>query len=461
MEKIKISELLSFAPKQQRAHGAVRKYKFVLYGGAMGGGKSRWLRWELLSLLLRWGKKYDGVEVGLFCEDYPALKDRQLSKIEKEFPRWLGEFHSDHKSHGRSFILVPEYGGGIIKFRNLDDPSKYQSAEFAAIAVDELTKNPEETFEDLRNRLRWPGIIDVKFLAATNPGGIGHGWVKKRWLDKVFDEAEQEKEQFHYVPATVEDNPFIDKSYLKTLDSLPADKRRAFREGDWDIFKGQYFSEWRRNIHVCKSFPIDSEWKRFVMGDYGYLKPSAVYWGVCDPEGFVYIYRELYQTELTFSRLAEEILAMTPDDEDIRYWVFDPSIWARRGENEDALSGAEVMTQIYAQKKKKHLLLLRGNNDRINGWLELREYLKPVLRANNTIAKLQVFDTCENLIRTLPSLVYDEHKVEDCDTDGEDHAADAIRYGLMSRPQPSRTQSQIENKFFASKMKKKLISGRV
>lgn len=430
----------------------------------MGGGKSRWLRWELLSLLLDWGQQgFDGVEVGLFCEDYPALKDRQLSKIEKEFPRWIGEYHNDHKSHGKAFILFPEYGAGIIKFRNLDDPSKYQSAEFAAIAVDELTKNPEETFEDLRNRLRWPGIQQVKFLAATNPGGIGHAWVKKRWIDRDFEPEEREKAEFHYVRATVEDNPHIDQGYLLTLESLPPEKRRAFREGDWDIFRGQYFSEWRRELHTSEPFTTPDEWKKFVCGDYGYAKPSAIYWVAVDPDGYLYVYRELYATELTYSELTERIMAMTPDNEVLSYWVFDPAIWAKGGSNEYGLSGAEIMQNTYYAAKKKRMVLMQGNNDRINGWQALRELLKPVIRRNpitakqETTAKIKVFTTCINFIRTLPSLVYDNHRVEDLDTDGDDHAADSIRYGIMSRPRPAMKTDEYKNyHYMKKKMEKKI-----
>jgi phage terminase large subunit len=123
---------------------------------------------------------------------------------------------------------------------------------------------------DLRNRLRWPGITDIRFLGATNPGGIGHSWVKKRWLDRLFDDNETEAHEFVYVRALAQDNPHIDKSYLKQLESLPADKRKAFLEGDWDIFKGQFFTEWRRELHICAPFQIPEDWRKFCALDYGY-----------------------------------------------------------------------------------------------------------------------------------------------------------------------------------------------
>lgn len=432
-EQVRFSDLAHFTPKQQEADKLVSQFKYVLYGGAMGGGKSYWLRWSLLWLLLRWAKQgIHGVTVGLFCEDYPALKDRHLSKIGKEFPAWLGTYHADHKEHGRSFILNEEYGSGVIVFRNLDDTSKYQSAEFAAVGVDELTKNQVEVFEDLRTRMRWPGIPHVKFLAATNPGGIGHAWVKKLWLDKQFEENELEADQFAYLPALALDNPHLDPSYLRSLSGLPEDKRKAFLEGDWDIFKGQYFSEWRKTLHVVDPFTPHEFWRKFVSIDYGYGAPSAVYWHGIDSDGVDYIYRELYQDKLTYEQLAAEIVALTPPLEEIEYWVADPAIWAKKGETE--LSGMELMFNKHRAITGKGINIIKGNNDRLNGWNLMREYLKPFQQQDRIIAKLQVFSTCTELIRTLPSLIYDKHRVEDVDSDGEDHAPDSVRYGLMSRP---------------------------
>ena len=136
---VNFSVLVNFTEKQNEANNALLRYKFILYGGAMGGGKSYWLRWELVKLLLYYFQKYNirNIAVGLFCEDYPALKDRHLNKIKFEFPSWLG----DYSAQDHNFVLKEDFGGGMICFRNLDDVSKYQSAEFAAEAVDELTKN--------------------------------------------------------------------------------------------------------------------------------------------------------------------------------------------------------------------------------------------------------------------------------------------------------------------------------
>lgn len=477
MTKIKLSELTNFSEKQRYADKECLKYKYFLYGGAMGGGKSYWLRWKLVKFLVKWAKDgHTGVEVGLFCEDYPALKDRQISKIAKEFPSWLGTFHADHKEHGKCYILSPDYGAGIIKFRNLDDPSKYQSAEFAAIAVDELTKNVYETFEDLRNRLRWTGIDDVHFIAGTNPGGIGHAWVKQYFLDRDFPEEESEAKEFGYVQALAQDNPHLSETYIAQLESLSPEKRRAFLEGDWDIFKGQYFTEWRKDIHVCEPFEIPTDWKLVLWGDYGYSKPSAVYWVAVSPEGKLYMYRELYSVGFTYKALTEEIIEMTPENELFRlhYAVFDPAIWQKKGENDQGISGAERMKSRWRELMKERnrtrpidlpplpqeLTLKRGNNERVLGWNMLREYLKPYVEEDIVTAKLQVFPQCKDYIRTLPALVYDKNKVEDVDTDGEDHGPDASRYGVMDRPVPHESRNVAEERRFALRMKQKKIKSK-
>lgn len=439
-EQVKWSELVHFTDKQKEADKASDDFKFTLYGGAMGGGKSYWLRWKLLKLLLKWGKEgHKNVTVGLFCEDYPALKDRHLSKVKFEFPDWFGIYNStDH-----NFVLNQEFGSGVLAFRNLDDASKYQSSEFAAIGVDEITKNKREVFDFLRTRLRWPGIKNVKFIGATNPGGIGHDWVKQLWLNRQYDSNEKEQDQFVYIQAKAKDNPHLDPNYVNSLQGLPEDMRKAFLEGDWDIFKGQYFKEWRRDLHVVAPFDVMPFHRKFIMGDYGYAAPSAVYWGFKDSDGVLYLYRELYKTGLTYEQLIREIIALTPKNEVIDFMVFDPAIWAKKGESE--LSGAEIMETVHRQITGKLPNMIKGNKDRINGWNIMRDYLKPFYRNGKTIAKLQVFPQCENLIRTLPSLVYDKIKVEDCDTNGEDHAPDSVRYGIMvNSPNSPKMQTATE-----------------
>lgn len=231
-EVIKFSELAKFLPKQKDAQEASKRFKFVLYGGSLGSGKSYWLRWMMVYWLIKLSDKYKlkGIRAGLFCEDYPSLNDRHLSKVKYEFPAWLGKYNEAK----HEFTLMPEYGSGVIAFRNLDDPEKYLSVEFAVMGVDEINRNPIVTFRELRKRLRWAGIKEVKFLAACNPRG--EAWVKNMWVKRMFPPEENEPYEFVFVPALPTDNPYLDQSYWKSLESLPEAERKAFLEGDWDSF---------------------------------------------------------------------------------------------------------------------------------------------------------------------------------------------------------------------------------
>lgn len=232
VETIDFDKVSGFFPKQMEAASASKRFKFTLFGGSVGSGKSRWLRWMCVYWLLHYYVKYGikGVRAGLFCEDYPSLNDRHLTKIKFEFPSWLGTYNESKKE----FTLSKAYGSGIIAFRNLDDPSKYLSVEFAVIAIDEINRNPKTTFDMLRSRHRWPGIKDVRFLAGCNP--LGEAWVKNMWVKRLFPPDEKEQYEFVFVPALPTDNPYLDPSYYKSLESLPEPQRKAYLEGDWDAF---------------------------------------------------------------------------------------------------------------------------------------------------------------------------------------------------------------------------------
>lgn len=426
-----LHDLANFTDKQQAAYDLTRTKTFILYGGAAGGGKSRWLRWSLLLLLFRFWMKYKipNVLVGLFCEDYPTLKDRQISKIPREFPQGMGRL-SDFMDIGLAYRLDAAYGGGAIQLRNLDDPNKYDSAEFAAIGVDELTKTTIETFDELRKRRRWPGFPDgtiFPFLGATNPGGIGHAYVKDYWIDHKFPPyMDAIKDKFDFVQAKASDNPHLPKTYYsEELLTLPPDLRRAYAEGDWDMFKGQFFRTWRRDIHVVLPFKIPAYWRRFVSSDWGYAKPWCILWWAVSPEGFLFIYREMYLTEHLPKQMMEKFKLLSAGEHHYRR-MMDPGAW----DDSRGLSIADQCAQNGVQWEK-------ATNARADGWTRLREYLFWQKDADERLVStphLQVFSTCENLIRTMPAQVYDKTDVEDLDSDGEDHAPDAARYGVMTQP---------------------------
>src|SRR3990167_7462448 len=231
-DEIKFSELCKFFPKQTEALNAAKRFKFTLFGGSVGSGKSYWIRWSAVWFLLDYYQRYglEGIRAGVFCEDYPSLNDRHLTKIKYEFPDWLGTYNESKKE----FTLKKKWGSGIIAFRNLDDPAKYLSVEFALEAIDEINRNPKTTFDQLRSRLRWPGIKDTKFLAGCNP--LGEAWVKNMWVKRLFPPEEKEQYEFVFVPALPTDNPHLPVEYYKSLESLPENQRRAYLEGNWDAF---------------------------------------------------------------------------------------------------------------------------------------------------------------------------------------------------------------------------------
>lgn len=230
--EISFTDLSGFFEKQNEAKLASKRFKFTLFGGSVGSGKSRWLRWMAVYWLMEYYAKYNikGIRAGLFCEDYPSLNDRHLTKIRFEFPSWLGTYNESK----REFTLAPEYGSGILAFRNLDEPEKYLSVEFAVMCVDEINRNPKTTFDMLRSRLRWPGIKDVRFLAGCNP--LGEAWVKNMWVKRLFPPEEKEQYEFVFVPALPTDNPHLPVEYYKSLESLPENQRKAYLEGNWDAF---------------------------------------------------------------------------------------------------------------------------------------------------------------------------------------------------------------------------------
>jgi len=428
------------------------KVKFLLYGGALGGGKSYLLRWyglkRLMWLAANGHEKATGM---LACEDYPSLEDRQLQKIHVEFPPWLGRYYAKHGDYGRCFMLAPEYGGGVLCFRNLDDPSKYSSSEWAFILVDELTKNTFEKFTILRTRLRWPGLsdIDAQFVAGTNPGGIGHGWVKQFWLDKNFPiewiKPIDYRDQFAYVPSLADDNPYLDASYWAMLETLPVNLREALRYGKWDIFVGQAFPEFvaapGERSHVIDPIPVPRDAPIYMTFDWGYSRPFSIGWWWTDYDGRLYRFSEWYGCDGTPNqgiRLTDPEIARGIVQKE-KVLKIEGRVEARYAGNDAFNRRPDVLgrgagpptSEIFALEG---LYLTAGDDKdrlkkkrRFHDWLMFDENDKPMM---------MVYSTCKDFIRTIPTLVYDETNVEDVDTDGEDHVYDETCHMCLARPVP-------------------------
>ena len=263
---------------------------------------------------------------------------------------------------------------------------------------------------------------------------MGHGWVKRLFIDRQFQGGER-PEDYAFIPARVWDNEVLlaaDPDYVNQLMALPEDLRRAHLDGDWDVHAGQYFREFSRAKHVAEPFELPAWWRRFRSMDWGYNDPCCVLWHAVDGDGRVYTYRELYVRRMQASEAARRIRELT-GKEHIAYTVASPDMWQKRGailKSEGGFEG-ESIAELFA---REGVPLTPADNARVAGWQRVREYLAP---AADGRPLWQAFPCCENLLRTLPLLLFDAHNREDA-ADGEDHAPEALRYGLMSRPRGSR-----------------------
>jgi phage terminase large subunit len=426
---INLKELINPTERQLDFLEAIAKHDFVLYGGAAGGGKSYILRWWLVTFLhaLYKFRGLRNVQVALLCEDYPSLHDRQISKIQYEFPAELGELK---QGTVKNFQLRQEFGGGMIALRNLDDPSKYQSAEFAAIAVDELTKNSKETFDFLRFRMRWPGLEHPKFGGASNPGGKGHAWVKKLWITREFPpELQGTAGQFAFVQAKASDNPYLNDSYYQSLRTLPPEMARKFAEGDWNVFAGQYFTNFTPERHTRAPYEIRLEpwWPRWISCDWGYGHPLTVHWHAKDGDRII-TYRELYGSRIGETQLGEKIAELSEGEKIQRFFLSPDAFDKRTSQNTIAEQVGEIVQRYGIPRPAP------ADNSRISGWRLMYDLLDADLWTIST--------ACPKLIQSMPTLIRDEDNIEDIlkvdhsENEIGDDAPDSARYGLKSMLAP-------------------------
>lgn len=474
IEEIKFSQLCKFQPKQLEATRQADLHQYFLYGGSRGPGKSYWLRWYLLRELLKLAKMGIQTVVGLFCEDYPALTDRQTSKISKEFPAWLGEI-KDSKTFGFGFYLRPEYGSGVLALRNLDDVSKYQSAEFAAIGVDELTKNEENVFDILRGSLRWAGVDRPRFVAATNPGGLGHVWVRKFWIDKNLPERlSKVASEFYFVPALPTDNTYLSESYWQMLETLPDRLKKAWRFGDWDAFEGQFFTL-NEATQVIDPFEIPDGWRIIAGLDPGYSSPCCFSISAMDFDESMYMIATYYEQNRS---PIENAVAINEFIKNLKYTrgqkpeliVADPAAWQKR-DRYATISTDKTFADVFADNG---LYLQRGVNDRIQGWWAMKDIMgrKAKQDVNGQIVEVPKYYVFKGLnqpfLDEINSAIGDEHNPEDIQGRGNnpavsDHALDPERYKIMAiykplkKPVDTRKAWQIR---LAEKKKQKMESGK-
>jgi len=398
--------------------------------------------------LRAWGVSYclvyPGAKVALFRQTFPQLEQSHLIAIQQEVPESVA--HYSPKDHT---LIFPN--GSILFFcvcEKDEDARKFDTTEFDALLFDELTHFTKFQYEYLISRMRstkdwWPG---PRIRAAATPLGRGHDWVKERWVSVPTEDGgpilpfkvwtaprNQGGMKRLFIPARVTDNPALmnsDPDYIRRLETLPYEERIAKIEGNWDTFTGQFFQRWRPSVHIIAQMDIPPDWDRFMCVDYGFFKPYAVLWFARPPGSDTAIfYREQYGTGVKLDeqvRLAREAVKAT--EEKIKAVVLDPAMFGKVNHK------GEQFEPMASDWKAVFNNVVPGNNERIVGWRLMREMLDWQERPDGgVLVPPRLFfiqGTCPNAIRTLPNLICNEHNLEDVDTDKEDHAADAIRYGL-------------------------------
>ena len=405
----------------------------VLYGGAAGGGKS----YAMLVDPLRYAHRasHRALIIRRSMPELRELIDKSRELYPKAFP-------------GCKYREVEKLwnfpSGAKIEFGFLErdaDVYRYQGQAYSWIGFDEITHLPTEfPWNYLASRLRTTDSEITPYMRCTaNPGGVGAHWVKKRYIDpnepnESFKGSDGLSRKF--IPARLEDNPFLaeDGRYEQMLKALPPTQRKQLLEGNWDVNEGAAFTEFDTDLHIVTPFQIPIHWERVKGIDYGYASESACIWAAIDPsDGTLIVYRELYRKGLTGEDLGHLITEMELQDPLAVSGVLDTAAWSKTG-----TTGPTVGETLVRQGHK----LRRADKNRIQGKVQIHEYLR--LQPSGR-PRLQIFNSCPNLIRELQSIPLDRSNPEDVDTHAPDHAYDALRYLIMSRPRVNDPLAQLRN----------------
>ena len=395
-------------PSEKQKEFLLSEAKYTAYGGARGGGKSWALRYKLILLCL----KYAGIRTVIIRRTYPELRENHVGALyELAVQNGLAEYSETHKVF--KFI-----NGSQIKLGYLDsetDLLQYQGQEFDIIAIDEATQICERAFAVLAASLRGANDFPKRIYLTCNPGGVGHGWVKRLFIDREYREGENACD-YRFIPALVYDNAALMQSnpdYVKQLEMLPDELRRAWLLGEWGAFAGQFFAEFDERIH-CAELAVPKKSERYCALDYGLDMLAALFIAV-DDEGRAYVYDEIYESGLIVSEAAEKIRAKSAQG---MIFIAPSDLWSRQKDSGKSIAELFAEGGIYLTKLRP---------ERISGWLALKEWLKP---DENGSAMMRIDRRCKNLLRTLPLLMHDARRQGDAATEPHEitHAPDALRY---------------------------------
>ena len=422
-------------PRQRTFHDSPAKYR--LFGGAAGPRKTKALLYEAIYQ----AHLHPSVDTLLLRRTFPELEASLITYFRRDVPRELYEKYNEAKH------IVTWLNGSTTRFAYCDtenDVYRYQGAEYLFIGVDELTHFTLKQWQFLtsRNRCRLKGAKPC-MAGATNPGNIGHAWVKALWVDCVPAPGMERTDQYdpndyEFIHATIADNRFYaqDDGYKKTLGQLPEALRRAFLDGEWDVYAGQYFDIFSPERHTVRAEQVQLEpWTpRWISIDWGFEHPSAVYWHATRNDGVVVTYREFVQNRLSPRMLATAIAERSVDrtgrGEKIRDVFLSPDAFAQR--TADASIAEQLGDGLAGMGLPRPT---PADNDRVGGWMLMYQ----ALEADHWL----IADNCRRLIENLPTLTRDPANVEDTlKCDGDD-PADAARYGLKSALEPGRAPAEV------------------
>ena len=409
----------------------------TLFGGAAGGGKSYG---QLVDALL-YALKYPKSKQITFRSTFADL-EKSLIRVSLEiYPLSIADYNSS--KHTWKFKNGSIIDFGYIQYEK--DVYQYQSAEYDVIRFDELTHFTEFMYTYMISRCRGANPYPKRIKSSTNPGGVGHTWVKERFIDigepntvhTCKLETGEEVTRI-FIPSLVTDNKFMleyDPDYIKRLDALPEKERKALKYGDWDIYDGMFFPEFKRRIHVIEPFQIPDTWNRYIAMDYG-LDMFAVLFIAVDTKGKAYVYNEIHKSNLIVSE-ARQTLKSIMRQYKYKFIYAPPDLWNRN--RDTGKSTAELFLE-------GGIHLTKASNNRIAGWLNVKEWLKvKKVRHEQTgelyeDSDLKIFSNCINLIKYLPQLQHDEKEPNDVATEPHEptHITDALRYFCVSRVAPSK-----------------------
>lgn len=466
-------ELYDLSEKQRRF--LMDRHKYLAFGGARGGGKSHAVRISAVVLALR----YPGIRIMIVRKTYPELQNNHITPLIELLHCFspIKEERAARYNDQKKELAFPN--GSRIFFRYLEndrDAMRFQGLETDVLFVDEATQQTEERMKKLTACVR--GVNDFpKLIRYTcNPGGEGHAWVKRLFIDRHYKDNEK-PEDYAFIQSLVQDNLALMKTnpdYIAQLEALPPRLRAAWLDGNWDIYEGQVFEDFclepdtqeakehgctlpveelrarGRWCHVIEPFDIGSGertgWNILRSFDWGYNKPFSVGWWAIDYDGVMYRILELYGCTDTPNEgvrwSKEQVFGKIAEIEREHPWLRGRNI---EGVADPAIFSADGGESIAETAARFGVYFRRGDNSRIPGWMQCHYRLQ---FDENGYARMYVFSTCKDFLRTIPLLLYDEHHPEDIDTDMEDHAADEWRYAMMARPIMPRRKAAKKEIFF-------------